>query len=662
MGNERTGHGLTRSSFLKASGGVLAGTGLLGVAGCDALSTKPAGQDGDGGRNGVGERKGKEAPMLAEMVRDGELPPVEERLPEDPMVVEPTEKVGIYGGEWRSAIFGTTDTGWLNRTVGYENLARWHAEGAGEIPEAIPNVAEDFEFNEEGTEHTVRLRRGIKWSDGEPFTADDLVFVQNDVYNNEELYPAPPWPATAEKVDDYTIRFVFEEPEGLFVEKHAGPLGIGVTNMPLHHLRRFHEKYNPDLEQLVEEEGAADWIELFLLKSDPYQNPELPTLRAWRATNTIGDGNRLVMERNPYYWKVDPDGSQLPYIDRAVFDIVQDPETVVLRASNGEIDMMERTINTLSNKPVLARNRESGGYRFFDRVPTQENFTIISLNLTHKDPVKREVFRNKDFRIGLSHAINRQEIIDVVFVSQGEPYQAAPRPESPFYDEELAKQYTEYDVDLASEHLDKAYPDKNDEGVRLDPDGNPISFAVEFASGFYSEWSDALELVQGYWREVGIDVNVRPIDRSLFYERKEANQHDANVWEGAAGLRDDLFLEPRWYFPFSVESNYAIPWATWFASGGAEGQEPPDAVKEQMDLYDQLNDTTDEAEQDRLFREILNIAREQFYVIGINLYPPGYGIATNRFRNVPEKMLASWIYQPPGITNPEQYFIEDAGQ
>ena len=163
------------------------------------------------------EAKARSPRSSAERVKAGELPPVEERLPDEPLVVEPVERMGIYGGEWRTALLGASDTSWLGRTIGYDNLVRWDVE----FEKVIPNVAGSFEASEDAREYTFRLRPGMKWSDGEPFTADDIVFAMNDVLNNEELYPAPLFPGEAEKIDDYTVRISLEKPDGLFLKKQA---------------------------------------------------------------------------------------------------------------------------------------------------------------------------------------------------------------------------------------------------------------------------------------------------------------------------------------------------------------------------------------------------------------------------------------------------------
>ncbi len=617
----------------------------------------------------------KEAPTLAEQVAAGSLPPLEERLPANPKVVTPVEGVGQYGGTWRMGLNGGQDNALLTRTMAYEHLVRWTPDWTA----IEPNIAESYEVNAEATEYTFKLREGMKWSDGEPFTADDLVFWYEDIVQNEEYGAAHPqgnWlqaggeTVAVEKVDDYTVKLIFAAPNGLFLQRLATPDGAELTRWPKHYCSQFHPDYNADnIEALATEAQADGWVNLMELKcggvpGTPYdarwQNSELPTLYPWVLTTAYGAGTQVVGQRNPYYWKVDTEGRQLPYIDQLRYEVGENVDVLVLKALNGEIDMQDRHIASLPNKSVFFDNMEQGDYRFFETIPSSMNNTIIALNLTHKDPMKREMYQTKDFRIALSQAINRQEIIDVVFVGQGEPYQLAPRPTSPFFNETLAKQYTEYDPDAANALLDGLYPDKNADGIRIGPDGNPITIVVDVTSNQQSN-IDAMGLVEGYWAAIGIDLQLNSIDRSLLYTRKDSNEHDATIWGGDGGL--DVILEPRWYFPYSSESLYAEAWQTWFNNPSGEGaltqpEEPPAGPKRQMELYEQIKSTGDADEQAALMAEILEIAADEFYAIGIALGPNGYGIVRNNFHNVPKIFPGSWLYPNPAPTNPEQYWIQ----
>jgi peptide/nickel transport system substrate-binding protein len=611
-----------------------------------------------------------QAPSLDEAVTSGALPPVEERLPASPMVVTPLEGIGQYGGTWHMGTRGGGDEVIYVRTVGYHNLVRWNTDWTG----VIPDVAESFDVNEEGTVFTFHLRPGMKWSDGLPFTADDILFVVNDVYKNTEVYPAvPTWlvsggqPVTAEKLDDTTVQFTFAAPAGLFIQVLATPNGSAMVSQPKHYLSQFHKTYTEAaaLDGLVAEAGVDGWVSLFNQKGGSaagkpntlWNNAELPTVYPYMVKNPLGpEATQVELVRNPYFYAVDPEGNQLPYIDNMLYDVGSDVQTLVLKALNGEIDMQDRHIATNANRAVFFDNQETGDYKFYETVPSSSNVMVISLNLTNLDPVKREIYQNKDFRIALSEAINRQEIIDVIYVGQGQPYQAAPRPQSPLYNETLATQYTNFDPDGANAKLDAVLPDKDAEGFRLLPSGDRLVIGMEVIPTLFPEWPDALELIKGYWADVGIDMQIVVEDRDAFYNRKAANEHDAAIWGGDGGL--EVILEPRWYFPFSNESNYAEAWQYWFNDpADTRGEEPPDAVKEQMALYTQLRATADPEGQNELMTQILDMAAEQFYAIGIALPANGYGVVKNNMHNVPGTILNAYLYPSPGPTNTFTYYF-----
>jgi peptide/nickel transport system substrate-binding protein len=624
-----------------------------------------------------------EAPMLAERVESGELPPVEERLPVNPLVVDVEERIGDYGGTWRLARLGAADSGVMGQYVGYDNLVRWSID----FESVIPNIAESVEVNEDSTEYTFHLREGMRWSDGHPFTADDIMFWYEDIFSNTTITPNKAalrsgWllgsdgnPVVVEKIDDYTVVFKFTSSNGLFLQNLAQPDGTRPTYYAKHYFSQFHPRYNENLDELVEAEGFDDWLELFIFKGGDntdtslvWDNADMPTLTAWMPEVTMRESTtEIVTVRNPYYWKVDPEGNQLPYIDSAVFELVNDVEVLLLKVLNGEIDMYNRHFALPANKPVVIDNMARGDYRLYETTPTTVNSMVIMFNLNHEDPVKREIFQNRDFRVGLSHAINRQELIDIVFAGQGVPHQAAPRPDSDFYDEQLATQYTEFDPELANEYLDEAgYSERNTQGIRLGPDGDPLSFVVEIDIN-RPPMVDMWEIIQGYWRDVGVDVQLRVIEGTLWNTRiRQTDQYDLTVHRFGGGSGMEVLTDPRYYVPIHGNSFYAPRWKMWFINPSGEGtqitpEEPPERVREQMDLYREVLQTGDLERQKELMGQILDIAAEQFYVMGISTEADGYGIVKNDFRNVPDSMFASFRWPSPGSTNPETYFWDQSG-
>jgi peptide/nickel transport system substrate-binding protein len=604
-----------------------------------------------------------EAPMLAQMVEDGDLPPLEERLPENPVIVEPNEEIGSYGGTWNTATTGIGDWPWLGRTVGYENLTRWDVDWE----EPIPNLAESWEYNEDATEIHFTLREGLKWSDGEPFTTEDIEFAMTDLYGDPNLSTdAHSDFGTIDVISETEFTVSFEEPNSLWAAYDL--IGYQIVQKPKHYLEQFHIDYNEDADDLAEEEGYSGWEEMIDDKGGItdsawwWQNPDLPTMYPWEVVEPLADSGQMVLERNPYYWKVDTEGNQLPYLDSVVFDIVQDEEVMLTQALNGEIDFHTRHFNVLENRSTLADHREDGDYDFVETIPGEMNTNAIAFNLTHEDDALREIFNDRDFRVAMSHGINRQDIIDVVYQEQGEPWQLAPREESEFYHEELAKQYTEYDVDLANEILDDAgYDERNSDGIRLSPDGDPVSFQLSVATDFRADIVDSMEMVVEMWSDLDVDVDLDTQNRDLMLDRREDNDHDALVWSGDAGLMDAMY-DGRWYLPIhSGESAYAIPWAQWDNTDGEDERsiEPPDDVQAHLEMYEELEaEPTEEARIEKM-HEILDESAEQFYAIGISLSPPGYGIVRNDFGNVPDTIIEAAVYNTPGPTNPEQYFIRD---
>jgi len=610
-----------------------------------------------------------EAPMLAERVENGTLPPLEERLPENPLVVKPVERVGRYGGTWRSALLGGNDDPWIRRTLAYENLMRWTPDWSG----VIPNIAELVDVNDGATRFTFHLRKGMKWSDGAPFTADDIRFWYEDLLLNSEFTPSPaePFinadgsPVAFEMIDETTFAFTFEEPKSLFLQYLATmrDLDHAPIRYPRHYFERFHPKYNPDIHQEIEAAGQSNWVGLMVAKSKYWANTEVPTIHAWVFTRGYGATTSAQAERNPYYWKVDTAGNQLPYIDAHHFNVLSDLQVLVTKTLAGEIDFQDRHLAIPTNKPLLYHGREQGGYEFFDEIPTSPNYMVLMFNQTHPDRTLRDIFQNKNFRIGLSHAINRQDILDVLWYGQGEVAQTSVQPGSIYYNERLAKQYTEYDLELANKYLDKVLPERGSDGMRRRPDGKPFSFTFTYSAAI-PEFGDALLLISTEWRKVGIDMRPTALDRTLVAVRRNAGVLDGVVWRRGGGAGQEVVLDPRWWFPFNIESYYWAPaWAAWYlnadpASAQVQPEKPPAAALQQMELYERLQATPEFDGQVRIFKQILEIAADEFWTMGIAWPGKSYGVKKTNFRNVPESMPMSWLYPTPGPTNPEQYFIQ----
>ena len=615
----------------------------------------------------------REAPQLAQMVREGRLPPLEDRLPRNPLVITPYERVGVYGGDWRLAMVGG-NLSHMNRYQFYENLVRW-SPGWNDI---IPNVASRWEISPDSREFTFFFREGMKWSDGTPFTAEDIMFYFEDLITDRTLVPSIPVlfrqgneVVQVEMIDQFTVKFTFPEPNGVFLFQLAEADG-GHIPLPKHYYSKVLPSYNPNAEADARAAGYADrfaWFEALgtTANSDnAIRNGELPRLSAWIWEIPPGEGaaSQAIAVRNPYYWKVDTAGNQLPYVDRLVYDLLQDTEVLVLKILNGEIDWMDQYFATASNKPLIYENQQRGGYSLFTTTPTEPNSAVFMFNLNHPDPAMRELFNNRDFRVGISHAINRQEIIDMVYAGWGTPAQVAPLPGTDFYHERLATQYIEYSQDLANAALDRAgLTGRDAQGFRLRPDGARVAFTLQLDVARL-EFVNMSELLQSYFRAVGIDMPIVTSDRSLHDQRtRTLYTYDATIHRFGGGAGLSVINDPRNYFPFSGNSFYAPAWALWYNNPQGIGsqirpEEPPAQVREAMALFDEIRITGSMAEQTRLMQRILDIAADQFYVLGILWEGDGYGVVRNNFINTPPVMPWSYAYPHPGPENPSQFFFD----
>lgn len=602
----------------------------------------------------------KQAPVLDPLVRSGALPPVEDRLPENPLVVTPPEQCGPYGGTWRRYATSVSDIGVFSARLAYDGLVRWDPTGT----EVWPNLATHWDISEDGREFTFYLRRGVKWSDGAPFTADDIVFWYEDVAVYSDLVPVLPpelllegKPGLLEKLDSHTVRFIFEKPNGLFLKRMASGFSHVMVTFPAHYFRQFHPRYRPmaELEAVAREEGLASWRDVWRNRTVYVSNPEMPHLWAW-SVKTPAPAQPVEFARNPYYWKVDPEGNQLPYIDTMTFDIY-DAELINLKAIEGAVGMQMRHIMP-HNYPLFKAKQRLGGYHVLDWTNGSGGTLNLPLNLNHHDPVLRQVFQDARFRKALSLAINRDELNEVGYFGMGAPRQCGPPESSPYYDAAYAQAYVEYDPERANALLDDmGLTERTRHGIRLRPDGKPFQVFIDFPN--MAGNVQLMELVAQYWSNVGIKTDVKILARELFYQRKAGMVQDVAVWWPSD--EQEPLIDPRWFIPFSEESNHAVGYARWFMTNGQRGEEPRGDVRKTIDLYRRIENTPGEETQVALFRQILDLNRENLWVIGTIGDMPVPVIVKDTFRNVPDVAIYGWIFRTPGNTAPECFAIEERG-
>ncbi len=614
-----------------------------------------------------------ESPMLAARVEAGELPPVAERLPSNPRVVSfDWSEIGTYGGDFRDPFVG--DAFWSSQMVFWtfwKGLVTWNES----YSDWVPNIAESVDVSEDARTFTFHIRPGIKWSDGVPFTSDDVLFVINDIYGNAELnggsFPSgwlkPGQEApVAEKIDDLTFSLTFDVPYGMFLLNMAGWPGWELVTAPKHYLEQFHIAYNPDgIDELIAQtEGAEDWVSLFQAHSAVgpgtdaaviSRDVNYPTMFPWVYTEPMGTGTQFIAERNPYYYWVDAAGNQLPYIDRIVGSAYQDDQTMLVDVLAGEYDTMANTTDL--QRPLFFENEATSGLSVYQLQSEGGGKVSIMFNMTH--PELGAIFSERDFRIAMSYAINRDEVIDIVYFGQGEARQISPIEDSPLYNEQLTTQYLEYNVDEANAHLDLVLPDKDSEGFRLNPaTGERLTIVMTVQTGDYGlRFTDVAELLKQYYADVGIDIVVDVVDNSIWTERRNDNSMEATVFTGEGGYGITAITDPRYFVPVHGQSIWGNGWELWYLEpNNPNAVEPPQEIKDHIALYEQVRQAPTSEQRIELMSQVLQTAADNFWVIGISSATGPYRPLSARLANVPETWVDGWNPGGVAIAFPEQWF------
>jgi peptide/nickel transport system substrate-binding protein len=595
-----------------------------------------------------------EAPMLAAMVEAGDLPPVEERLPAEPLVVQPVSSIGQYGGTWRRAFTGIKDFHAYGR-LNYEPMLRWPRDPKDPVQ---PGLAKEWQWSDGGRTLTLTLRQGLKWSDGAPFTVDDIIFWWEDIENDTTITAAPhaEWvvngqPMTLEKVDDLTIRLKFAGPNGLAetvgLAFHGNQWPLGFERFgffaPRHYLEQFHPKYNTALTDYTQfEDKAFDF------------NPERPVMTPWRISQWSAGATEMVATRNPYYWKVDPVGNQLPYIDELHYALVEDAEAANLMALAGEIDMQDRHMD-FAKYPVFQENAAAGDYHTTLWSNASASAITFFPNQSYPDLKYRELMQNLNFRKALSLGIDRSLINDIAFLGQAVPRTETVVPDSPYFQPEIEKLYAEYDPEQAAALLDEIGLPVGADGFRTFADGSPLELIVE-TSNTSGSLLDAVELVAENWNAIGLKTAVQPKNRDVYWPRAGANEVMIAVWGTDRGLVP--MVDPIYQFPFDERSWMGPAFGTWYKTAGAQGEEPTPEFKEIMALYDEYKVTVDPARQVEIGKELVKRSTENLYTIGTVGLNPGIVVIKNNFKNVIEdKFTSDWIIMAPGTQDPSHYYF-----
>ena len=531
----------------------------------------------------------QEAPELTARVTAGEIPPVEQRLPKEPLVLVPMEKVGQYGGSMRVGSVGFT--GWTDFTdARWPGLLRYSADTA----QVLPYLTKGYELSADGKTITLHFREDHKWSDGSPFTLEDVLFWWEDQILNDELTPTKPgrWMsggelAQFEKIDDTTLRIRFAEsnPAAVFtIAHHHGRQNA--FYQPSEYLKNWHIEHNSEANAVAKKEGYDSWWEAFNFHRTygPQQTDTgLPVVAAW-ALDTVAPTHRTFV-RNPYYLAVDTAGNQLPYIDSITRSLVGDAETLKLQVVAGEFDINWREVSG-DDYPLLLKNQESAGYRVA-LVKYPGHLVFLAFNQTSKDPAKREIFQNVAFRRAMSMAINRDEINEIVFAGQGVPSAVTPDASTSFYKQGWESAWAQFDPDHANRLLDEiGLAERDDSGFRLRPDGEKLVVIIEYQER--GPRTPTLELIKEYWDAVGVQTELKPLERTFYFTRINAAEHDVGVWHLDAALEGPLLASKNGSINFAGGIGAGVEWIKWRDTQGQSGEEPPEEVKEWFEGTDKF--------------------------------------------------------------------------
>jgi len=585
------------------------------------------------GYDGPRPTKFYESPMSYQLVKSGQLPPLEDRLPapEDVLVINPPDGIGEYGGSYRlTAHF---------LFLGEFSLGSWYERDSDGV-DWRPHIGKLMEHTMGGRQYTLTMRKDQKWSDGTPFTMEDVKWIWEDVVPNKELHPTTATefrdpvtdtPAEFAVVDDYTWTLTYDTPNYNLFEQRAnrGDHCGGGAGRGCFFAHPYMKQFYPGtadpaaLQKQIDDAKVEDWVQLWKLKTNWETNTEKPCMRGW-CLETNSDTQRTI-SRNHYFFAVDPEGNQLPYMDKVTMIKMESREVAVFRAMGGENDG-QTTPFQVPEVPLYMSNMEKGDYSLYHWPKPGGGSLAIGWNQTYNaDPVRGELLRTKDFRYAISHATDRDGLNEGVLLGMGVPRQCVAHRATPYYPgDEWAENNINYDVDLANKMLDDlGLTAKDSDGFRLRPDGSGERLSFNFMTGTApGEQHDIINLLIDQWAKVGLELTMdaRPSSHVPVRNNEEflsftGVSYDVNPWSiswtmlvplaasshtaneigrwvellGEKGMAPGpdpsyLPLAPADTFPADVSGNLMVLIDTW-QDGRAYERLSPDRIKLGKDIF-----------------------------------------------------------------------------
>jgi peptide/nickel transport system substrate-binding protein len=463
---------------------------------------------------------------------------------------------------------------------------------------------------------------------------------------------------TMEAPSPYTVKMAFTAPKPLFL--------FSVTRSrpfaPGHHLQQFHRDLASDpaaVEAAAKNAGFETWDQYFIDRYWWYLNPEQPEIGPWMAKNPLSE-EVFTMERNPYFWQVDSEGNQLPYVDKITHRLFESNEVFDLWITSGEIDFQGRHVNT-ANFTLYKENEAAGDYTVV--IGVASGHTAIQFNQTTKNPRLRELFQNRDFRIAMSLAVNREEMNELIWDGLLTPRQYSPLPSSPQYYPKLSEAYIEYDPDRANELLDGlGLTERDSEGFRLwnDGSGEVVSFIIEGTDQPGSTGEDEVQYIAQAYAAVGIKATYKYFERSLYTEHYQSNEIEAASWGGDRTVLP--LAAPIIFIGTQPDRPWNVAWGYYRTQPeNPVVEEPPEGhwIWKIWEIWDQIAVEPDTDKQTELFKQILDIWAEELPMVGYLGESPALIIVKNGFKGYLPGYPMDDVITDEHLLQTQTYYWED---
>ena len=610
-----------------------------------------------------------ESPLLKKMVKNGELPPVESRLPKTPRIIDYSSRnlsIGKYGGTIKMLMARAKDARQMT-VYGYARLLIFKPKTF----EFQPDILESFDVID-GKKFIFNLRPGHKWSDGHRFSTEDFRYWWEDVANNTELSPVgPPKVMKVEGqlpqfrvLNELTIEYEWEKPNPDFLVALAGASPLYIYR-PAHYMRQFHRNFVTESELQIRVSAAKqrNWAALHNKMDNLYRNDNinLPVLQPWVCVSKTSS-NRLRFKRNPYFHRIDPSGQQLPYVDEFVFGIASN-KLISAKSGTGEVDLQARYLR-FDDYTFLKKGEDRSPYSTRLWPTAKGSHLALFPNLNHKKAELRSIIRDVRFRRALSMAVNRYEINQVIYYGLAIEGNNTVLPESPLYKPYYRSKWAKLDLTAANQLLDDmGLTQRDNRGIRLMPDGNPLNLIVETA-GESTEQTDILELIHDSWLEIGVKIYSKPSQRNVFRNRIFSGETSMSIW---SGIENGLATANSSPAEFAPTTQQLLQWPKWgqnFETEGKAGQPVDDPeAQELLELYKQWRVEPLFEKKEKIWAKILAINTEQVYSIGLIARVLQPVVVSNKLKNVPLKAIYNWNPGAHfGIYSPDTFWFKKSNK